>query len=121
MKFIKTNYKLYKQVINRVFPEYKGRRVTLVVHDVCTLTGTYWSGGSRSYYAGVNLETGDIGHLKGTNAAPWNSQVEGLQIPLTESLAVLEHRYSGTWQAIWIHVHPSLYTKLEPIALPESA
>jgi hypothetical protein len=83
-----------------------------------TLSQTYWDGGCRSYYAGVNKQ-GQFGHLKGTNVFPSFLQVEGKEVPLTEELVVVEHRYSGVSQWIWIHVHPCLFSDFESVIVPE--
>jgi hypothetical protein len=115
MKFIKVKFSQFKLLINSIFPDYRGHKVQLVIHDsgTMTLSQTYWSGGSRSYYAGVNLQSGQFGHLQSTQVHPWYSQVEGKEVPLTETLVVLEHRFSGTHQWIWIHIHPSILQSLQ--------
>jgi hypothetical protein len=121
MKFYKIQFKTVKQIVNEVFPEYKGRKVRLVIHDSgsMSLSQTYWSGGCRSYYAGLDLTSGQFGHLKGTNVYPSFSQVEGLNVPLTDKLAVLEHRYSGCSQWIWIHINPCVLSNFEHAIIPE--
>jgi hypothetical protein len=113
MKFYKIPFKALKPLINKVFPKYKGRKLFLVVHDSNSffLTHTYWDGGQRSYFAGLNLESGQFGHLQGVDVHPFDSQVENKEIPLTSNLAVLEHRYSGTHQWIWLHIHRSVLSQ----------
>jgi hypothetical protein len=108
MQHIKIPFKLLKSTINKVFPEYRGRKLSLVVHNSgsMTLTQTYWDSGCRSYYAGLDLSSGQFGHLRGVNVFPSFSQVEGKEIPLNDHLAVIEHRYSGRSQWIWLHIHP---------------
>lgn len=99
-------------LVKRLFPNYKGRKYTLITLTEKTLDGTYWDSGSRSYYVGLNLVTGQIGHLT-LNCAPreFGGNAEGTRVPLTRELAIVEHRFFGQYQRIVFYVHPDALPK----------
>jgi hypothetical protein len=46
-----------KTIIKAAFPDYRKQNCFVHVSTECTLSGTYWDGGSRSTYVAVNLST----------------------------------------------------------------
>lgn len=99
-------------VVKRLFPDYKGRKYSLITCTQKTLDGTYWDSGSRSYYVGLNLATGQAEHLS-LNCAPkqFGGTAEGTIVPLSQELAIVEHRFFGQYQRIVFYVHPEAMPK----------
>lgn len=99
-------------LVKRLFPNYKGRKYSLITLEEKTLDGTYWDSGSRSYYVGLNLATGQVGHLTlNTNPPQFGGKAEGTVVPLTRELAIVEHRFFGQYQRIVFYVHPDALPK----------
>jgi len=88
---------------------YHGRKFNAVVCESVTITGTNWSGGSRSRYTGVGVN-GRIGRSFGGSdmPAPWNNPVEGTEFAIPPGLIVVEHSiFRGKDLGLTFYVHPS--------------
>ena len=79
-------------IVSRVFPEYKGRKFTLEYGDNVTFWDLNWSGGSRTYYAAVQLN-GDKARVFSAMPAPWNNPLEGESVALSPNVAVVTHTF----------------------------
>jgi hypothetical protein len=71
------------KVILNVFSEYNGRKFRLSLCDKVTLHDAYWSGGSRTEYRAVNLDTGEFSSANPQITNPFRvSIVPTVDIPL---------------------------------------
>jgi hypothetical protein len=52
----------YKQLAKLAFPAYKGRKYRETVQEHPMSLSSYWDGGSRDWYAIINLETLEVNH-----------------------------------------------------------
>ena len=100
-------------IIRKTFPNYSGRRIKISPQRYPLDTTSYWSGGSRSYYAAIDLKTLNVLNVP-QNGTPFDGvpiAPNGVTIPL--NFAIVEHRYSGANpQTIIIHVNPGELPKL---------
>ncbi|MCP3907336.1 MAG: hypothetical protein GY712_04895, partial [Oceanicoccus sp.] len=96
---------------------YKGRKFEAIITSKCTLTGTNWSGGSRSRYTLVRLNDGKQGgSFGGSDApAPWSNKVEGREIDIPIGYAVVEHDYfRGKDMGLTFYINPENATAMLP-------
>jgi len=56
MNPIKTNAEEVKRVVKAAFPSYNGRKISIST-NIPSRLDSYWDGGSRDYYAFVQLST----------------------------------------------------------------
>ena len=99
---------------SKLFPDlcrafgYRKRNVFLSACTSITITGVNWSGGSRTIYTQVFLESLSVqtaGHL-GVPAS-WNNPYEGAEIKLEPGkLIVTTGTFMGKTATMHIYVHP---------------
>lgn len=111
MDTIKLNTAQARPIVRATFPDYRGRKFSLEFTDSVSFYNVAWSGGSKNEYRLVNVG-GQIGHLVGINAAPWDNPVEGQDMDLTPDVLVVKRVFfCGKDLGITIYAHPSLGPK----------
>ena len=106
-----------RELARCAFPEYKGRKFsvkTVVDGEVDTSWNNYWSGGSRSYYALVELATGKAKRLPSSEPG-FNEKEHRRQkhTPVPEGFCLVEYRISGSrYKAVVFYLRPENITKL---------
>lgn len=103
-------------VVERAFPEYRGRKFALRARGSVVLSDLHWSGGTRNQYCAVALD--DSGRANALQLpAPWFHNAEGAECVIPEGWAVVEHtHYCGKDMGITVHVRPDAVAKLLPNA-----
>lgn len=96
------------------FPSYRGRKFTVTEipnPSGFELYGCYWSGGSKSTYAGVRLVSGKVGWFGGIN--PLREREPKTDVPL--DCAIVEHSiFCGKDAGLTLHLRPENMAKLLP-------
>ena len=93
-----------KPVLDLAFPEYTGRKISVVFVEKLTLYNLNWDGGSRNEYAMCTFEM-QLARVK--DAPPWE-QREGLKFDLNPNTLVVCHStFCGVDAGITIYAHPS--------------
>lgn len=104
-----------KKIVEATFPDYKGRKFYIKPYDPdkpFQCHDNYWDGGTRRYWAGINLATGESVAIPGQNPLLNAKGPEGL---LPENVAIVEHLiFCGHDCGITIHVHPNNLKALLP-------
>jgi len=111
-------------ILRRTFPNYKGRKFTLVLTDHVSLQDTNWSGGSKNDYVFVRID-GATAPIDTTAIPPWANPYEGQVVYLTSDIVCVEHcRFCGKDLGICIYVTPEAANRALPsirLALPAPA
>lgn len=95
---------------------YSGRKYKADISDTVTLHNTYWSGGTRSTYSAVDLNTGQKVSIA-TDSAPviFGLDYDGQQITLKPGYAIIEHSmFCGKDMGLTFHIHPDNAGKFLP-------
>ena len=104
-----------KQIVEACYPDYKGRKFSIQTYDPdkpFECHDNYWDGGTRRYWTGYNLRTGEHKAVPGQNPILNAQGPEGF---LAEDVAIVEHLFfCGHDCGITIHVHPNNMAKLLP-------
>lgn len=99
------------------FPEYKGRKYTVVLADSVLFCELNWAGGTRNQYRAMKQDASGRWHVVqvGGSAAPWANAAEGARAQLTNEVAVIEHSvFCGQDMGIRIYVCPAQAPYLLP-------
>lgn len=97
------------------FPQYKGRTFSLRVSETVDMGNGYWSGGSRSTYRAVNLQTGAIENASTVLRNPFAGGADPAlcAVPLNPAYVVVEHVvFCGKDMGLRFHVHPAAMQNL---------
>lgn len=79
------------ELARRAFPGYTGRQFKITISDSPINCASYWSGGSRDYFAFLNLATGEASAQMPAQSA-FDRRVEGLDaVPLPPGFACVRH------------------------------
>ena len=101
---------------NGTFPEYNGKKFKIETVDETFQMNNYWSGGTRSFYSVVELETGKVLNPDNSTNNPFNKiahETYGLPI----GCVLVEHSiFCGKDMGLTFHIRPE---NLNRIALPE--
>lgn len=110
---LRTSDHRVKELIQRTYPEYRGRKVKIVQRDTYHMSD-YWSGGSRTYVVAVNLANMQVEHHKGVSSNPFNDSAhDSFSIP--DGVAMVEHViFCGKDLGIRINVNANTYPKMLP-------
>lgn len=101
---MKLTRKQAKPILEKSFPEYNGRTISLEFVDHVTFYDTNWGGGTRNKYHAVRAD-GRTSRL--VVPAPWVNPVEGKTIDLPEGVLIVEHAiFCGHDCGITIYAHP---------------
>jgi hypothetical protein len=102
------------EIMRAAFPAYKGRKFKVAeIADPSSfgLYGCYWSGGSRSSYAGIQLVSGKVGWFGGIN--PLRESEPKTNVPL--DCAIVEHSiFCGKDTGLTLHLRPENVAKMLP-------
>ena len=97
---------------------YKGRKFKAVVTDQpVTLSNTYWSGGTRSTYSLINLDTGHRTKAAGPELNPpqFGGAPEPMQAEIPPNHAIVEHSmFCGKDMGLTIYIRPDNAADLLP-------
>ena len=104
-----------QRLARAVFPSYRGRKYSFQVADSVALTGTYWDGGSRSSYGGVNLSNFQAASLPQFDPPQHGGPIQTPEVEVQPGMAVVEHSiFCGRDTGITFYVHPSDAPQLLP-------
>lgn len=96
-----------KPLIERTFPEYRGRKITLLFQESLVLSNTNWSGGTKSWYAAVHLD-GRTASINTDLTPPWDNPIEGQRVNVPLNVIIVQHRhFCGTDLGLTIYVNPA--------------
>ena len=100
--------------LSRAMGGYNGTKFRITGTERVTFHDMQWSGGTRSTYTVVNLETGETKPLQDPRAFPQNmGQPGSAEIEL--NWCVVEHSmFCGKDHGLTFHVHPDNMAKLLP-------
>jgi hypothetical protein len=85
---------------------YSGRTFKAVITESVTLSDTYWSGGTRSTYQAVNLDTGQRYSPNQADCAPhhFGGKLEGVTFQIPPRTVIVEHViFCGKDHGITLH------------------
>jgi len=104
-----------QRLAQAVFPSYRGRKFSFKVADSVALTGTYWDGGSRSSYGGVNLSNFQAASLPQFAPPLHGGPIQTPEVEVRPGMAVVKHSiFCGRDTGITFYVHPSDAPQLLP-------
>ena len=105
---------MVRRILNATYPNYRGRKISLVPQSYPLNVKSYWEGGSRSYFVFLRLDTFQQAAMPAQSA--FDAQIQGAEaVTLPENVACVEHCiFCGKDAGIRIHVNPSNVTKLLP-------
>jgi len=104
-----------QRLARAVFPSYRGRKYSFQVADSVALTGTYWDGGSRSSYGGVNLSNFQAASLPQFDPPQHGGPIQTPEVEVRPGMAVVKHSiFCGRDTGITFYVHPSDAPQLLP-------
>ncbi len=75
------------------FPDWRGRKATLVRRDVVELIGTFWDGGSKSTFRAVNISTGETSDAMPGMDTPreFGGKAANQAVRIPVGFAIVEH------------------------------
>jgi hypothetical protein len=106
---VKTNNPQIKAICKAAFPNYKGRKFYVQVGIPVSLD-SWWDGGSRDYYAFVDIVTNQSAQVHSNHPAFEPNQPSTLKDPesLPPNVAVVSHRIScGKDVGCTLYLRPS--------------
>ena len=113
MEPIKVRRSEVKDIVDASFPDYRGRKISVVFADTITFWDTNWHGGTRNVYKAVASD-GRVAKLD--VPAPWVNVIEGQSSWVPRDAVVVEHSiFCGKDLGLTIHAH----TSHAPAWLPE--
>jgi hypothetical protein len=82
-----------KKIAKHAYPEYKGRKIKLVVgqESIDTTQDVNWSGGTRTEYIFVRLDNGDIMKNPNQHLPPWKQDSSHAMAKLSDGLVCVTH------------------------------
>lgn len=107
---IKLKRKDVKDILKELFPDYKGRKITLQIKEYYNYvsSNSYWSGGYKSNVRILNLSNGRINVSSPNELANPLIMNHGTQrIDLLSNVMVVVHQFAGTSQWITFYVGPN--------------
>ena len=93
-----------KSILQRAFPEFKGRSVTVDSRETVRFYGTLWDSGSKREYALVCIDSGRVSRIK---EAPFlqRSEFHENDHPVIPGVAVAVLSHSGLHEFAYIYFH----------------
>jgi len=99
-----------RPIVDKVFPDYRGRKFKLEFTDAVVFSDLHWDGGSRNSYGFVRAD-GEMAFLPASS--PWDCPFEGKKLPLPQNILVVQHTVvCGHDLGITIYAHPCWAPKL---------
>jgi len=105
------------QVPATIRGNYTGKHFRAIVTDSVFIPADagLWSGGSRTTYRAVNLESGASRAASNDMASPWDSSRKDSRVELRDGLAIVSHVYfCGKDLGLTIYVNPTNAAALLP-------
>lgn len=103
------------RVIRAAMPSYKKHTATLFVTERVTLSGTYWSGGSRSSYYAVDLATGVCSGAPHYNPPQFGGPQRDPEVEVPEGVAIVKGGiFMGKPATATVFINPANAAKLLP-------
>lgn len=94
-----------KQLAQRI--GYRKKQYALRVAEKVTLQGLNWSGGSRTQYTAVDLDSLESRTPNLSVPPPWANPAEGATVEIPPGVVVLEHgHFCGKPSTMVVHVRP---------------
>lgn len=101
-----------QSLVRTAFPGYSGKRFTVETFSGPMVLNSYWSGGSRDYWALVNMATGKVFTVP-ENGTPWTNP-RGFKVGrLPLNLALVRHS-KGHYESTCVYVSPENISKYLP-------
>lgn len=98
--------------------DYNGRKVKLKVAEKVTLSGTYWSGGSKSTYIALNLATMEVHVAPGMAPPQFGGPSDPPVVPLTDGMAIVEHSvFCGKDMGLTVYINPTNAAPMLPVSV----
>lgn len=98
---------LLKALIQAADPSYKRLKASVTVTDKVELQGTYWSGGSRSTYTAVNIQTRAASSAQQYAPAQFGGPAEAPTVALPPGAVIVETGFfCGKVSTASVYVHP---------------
>lgn len=101
------------RIIRAAAPDYRKREAVLLARDTVTITGTYWSDGSRSTYHAVDLRT--LRQLPAPQYAPpqFGGPATDPQVSIPEGVAIVETGiFQGKPATARVYLNPANMARL---------
>lgn len=103
---------LAKRIVKSVDPEYRGKRIQLVIADEVTLYNLHWEGGSRNRYMAVRID--NMKKIEYNPLAPWLERNEGKKVKIPNGAAVVCHStFQGSFAGYTVFVNPGVVKKIK--------
>ena len=97
-----------KALAQAAYPAYGGRIFKFEARDSVALSGSYWDGGSRSSYVGINLETRKSVAVPQFDPPQFGGPIETPKVVLRPNFAIVEHSFfCGKDMGLTFYIHPS--------------
>lgn len=101
------------RIIRAADPSYRKHDCILHPTETVTLSGTYWSGGSRSTYTAVNIATGMSSGAPQYNPPQFGGPQSDPQVSVPEGIAIVKTgTFCGKTAAATIYLNPANMAKL---------
>ena len=92
-------------LVEKAFPQYKGRKFFVDLSGRVGFSNTNWGGGSRNIYIGMNL--GNLAKQEFFAPAPWKNPVEGCHAEIPPGFCVIENSvFCGALAGITVYINP---------------
>lgn len=102
-----------QEIAKAAFPDYNGKKFGVTTFDGPMDLASHWDGGSRTYYAVINLGTMKSAEVP-QSGTMFDKQTYRMST-LPPNFAVVEHRiFQGKDLGITIHVNPQSISKMLP-------
>jgi hypothetical protein len=104
-----------KRVITAADPTYRKRDAFLRVTSQCTLSGTYWDGGSRSTYHAVDISTGRVLPAPQYNPPQFGGPRTDPTVDIPDGVAIVRTGvFCGKTATATVYVNPNTAAPLLP-------
>lgn len=101
-------YPELKAIIKAAFPKYAKHKAWYVVAEDCTISGTYWDGGSRSEYVAVDLTTKRSAGAPHYDPPQFGGPVRDPQCAIPEGVAIVKAgTFCGKQATACVYIHPA--------------
>ncbi len=113
---IKVTRKEVDVLARATFPEYKGRKFSVIAAEQVTLHDVNWGGGSRNQYRAVTLEGQPLGSTdRFSQMWPGSHAAEGMTLPIPQGAVVVEHCiFCGKDLGLRFYINPADMPKYLP-------
>lgn len=100
-----TNDKTILRLVRSYAPEgFNKKQARITAAESVPLTGRNWSGGYKTHYVAVHLESGRAVEFEDP---AWDAMYELNYCKLSEGIALLAYHWQGLSKSVDVYVHPS--------------